>query len=174
MRIIHGAGYSEEDKRGFTKLVYQNIFTAMQAMIRAMETLKILYKYEQNKVRPGCRRGAAAVAAGAGDAAWPGSPPCQVRTRHLQPLHPGVSCHASALPRGGPQRPQHPVLWRKLAQGAQCELSALGRPSIPQAPQAPHTPHPMLWGSPGVGRFPSFFFSDGLLRPNSLAGQVSP
>uniref|UniRef100_A0A8C5ZR14 Guanine nucleotide-binding protein subunit alpha n=1 Tax=Marmota marmota marmota TaxID=9994 RepID=A0A8C5ZR14_MARMA len=33
MRIIHGAGYSEEDKRGFTKLVYQNIFTAMQAMI---------------------------------------------------------------------------------------------------------------------------------------------
>lgn len=53
MRIIHGAGYSEEDKRGFTKLVYQNIFTAMQAMIRAMETLKILYKYEQNKVRPG-------------------------------------------------------------------------------------------------------------------------
>uniref|UniRef100_A0A8C0YTK7 Guanine nucleotide-binding protein subunit alpha n=1 Tax=Canis lupus familiaris TaxID=9615 RepID=A0A8C0YTK7_CANLF len=87
MRIIHGAGYSEEDKRGFTKLVYQNIFTAMQAMIRAMETLKILYKYEQNKVRPGCRRGAAAVAAGAGDAAWPGSPPCQVRTRHLQPLY---------------------------------------------------------------------------------------
>ncbi|XP_028906786.1 guanine nucleotide-binding protein subunit alpha-11 isoform X1 [Ornithorhynchus anatinus] len=49
MRIIHGSGYSEEDKRGFTKLVYQNIFTAMQSMIRAMETLKILYKYEQNK-----------------------------------------------------------------------------------------------------------------------------
>ncbi|XP_058138251.1 guanine nucleotide-binding protein subunit alpha-11 [Dasypus novemcinctus] len=49
MRIIHGAGYSEEDKRGFTKLVYQNVFTAMQAMVRAMETLKILYKYEQNK-----------------------------------------------------------------------------------------------------------------------------
>ncbi|KAM6167255.1 guanine nucleotide-binding protein subunit alpha-11 [Erethizon dorsatum] len=49
MRIIHGAGYSEEDKRGFTKLVYQNIFTAMQAMIRAMDTLKILYKDEQNE-----------------------------------------------------------------------------------------------------------------------------
>uniref|UniRef100_A0A8C5LK61 Guanine nucleotide-binding protein subunit alpha n=1 Tax=Leptobrachium leishanense TaxID=445787 RepID=A0A8C5LK61_9ANUR len=49
MRIIHGSGYSEEDKRGFTKLVYQNIFTAMQSMIRAMETLKILYKFEQNK-----------------------------------------------------------------------------------------------------------------------------
>lgn len=50
MRIIHGTGYSEEDKRGFTKLVYQNIFTSMQAMIRAMETLKIPYKYEHNKV----------------------------------------------------------------------------------------------------------------------------
>lgn len=53
MRIIHGAGYSEEDKRGFTKLVYQNIFTAMQAVVRAMDTLKIRYKYEQNKVRAG-------------------------------------------------------------------------------------------------------------------------
>lgn len=50
MRIIHGAGYSDEDKKGFTKLVYQNIFTAVQAMIRAMETLKIPYKYEHNKV----------------------------------------------------------------------------------------------------------------------------
>uniref|UniRef100_A0A8C9U646 Guanine nucleotide-binding protein subunit alpha n=1 Tax=Scleropages formosus TaxID=113540 RepID=A0A8C9U646_SCLFO len=49
MRIIHGSGYSEEDKRGFTKLVYQNIFTSMQAMIRAMETLNIPYKYEHNK-----------------------------------------------------------------------------------------------------------------------------
>lgn len=51
MRIIHGAGYSDEDKRGFTKLVYQNIFTSMQAMIRATETLKIPYKYEHNKVK---------------------------------------------------------------------------------------------------------------------------
>lgn len=50
MRIIHGTGYSDEDKRGFTKLVYQNIFTAMQSMIRAAETLKIPYKYEHNKV----------------------------------------------------------------------------------------------------------------------------
>ncbi|KAM9251151.1 guanine nucleotide-binding protein subunit alpha-14 isoform 1-T1 [Cariama cristata] len=49
MRIIHGSGYSDEDKKGFTKLVYQNIFTAMQAMIRAMDTLKIPYKYEHNK-----------------------------------------------------------------------------------------------------------------------------
>lgn len=50
MRIIHGSGYSEEDKRGFTKLVYQNIFTAAQAMIRAMDTLRIPYSYDHNKV----------------------------------------------------------------------------------------------------------------------------
>ncbi|XP_017263112.1 guanine nucleotide-binding protein G(q) subunit alpha [Kryptolebias marmoratus] len=49
MRIIHGRGYSEEDRRGFTRLVYQNIFTAMQAMIQAMNTLQIPYKYELNK-----------------------------------------------------------------------------------------------------------------------------
>uniref|UniRef100_A0A8D0Y990 Guanine nucleotide-binding protein subunit alpha n=2 Tax=Sus scrofa TaxID=9823 RepID=A0A8D0Y990_PIG len=51
MRIIHGSGYSDEDRKGFTKLVYQNIFTAMQAMIRAMDTLRIQYVCEQNKNR---------------------------------------------------------------------------------------------------------------------------
>lgn len=77
MRIIHGAGYSEEDKRGFTKLVYQNIFTAMQAMVRAMETLKILYKYEQNKVRDDWGRAYGAGPASKGGAWKMGA---QVRT----------------------------------------------------------------------------------------------
>ncbi|CDQ79775.1 unnamed protein product [Oncorhynchus mykiss] len=49
MRIIHGAGYTEEDKRGFIRLVYQNIFTSMQSMIKATENLKIPFKYEQNR-----------------------------------------------------------------------------------------------------------------------------
>jgi len=44
MRIIHGSGYTDEDKRGFIKLVFQNIFMAMQTMIRAMELLKIQYE----------------------------------------------------------------------------------------------------------------------------------
>lgn len=43
MRIIHGSGYSEDDKRGYIKLVYQNIFMAMQSMIKAMDMLKISY-----------------------------------------------------------------------------------------------------------------------------------
>uniref|UniRef100_X1YV83 Guanine nucleotide-binding protein subunit alpha n=2 Tax=Capitella teleta TaxID=283909 RepID=X1YV83_CAPTE len=44
MRIIHGSGYSDDDKRNFIKLVYQNIFMAMNSMIRAMDTLKIPYR----------------------------------------------------------------------------------------------------------------------------------
>ena len=51
MRIIHGSGYTEEDRKGFPKLVYRNIFTAMQAMIRAMDILKIQYASEENEVR---------------------------------------------------------------------------------------------------------------------------
>ncbi|XP_073942925.1 G protein alpha q subunit isoform X1 [Choristoneura fumiferana] len=48
MRIIHGSGYSDDDKRGFIKLVYQNIFMAMQSMIRAMDLLKIQYGIPSN------------------------------------------------------------------------------------------------------------------------------
>lgn len=50
MRIIHGSGYSDDDKRAFIKLVYQNIYMAMNSMIGAMESLKIPYKNEQNEV----------------------------------------------------------------------------------------------------------------------------
>jgi len=49
MRIIHGTGYSEEDKRSHIKLVYQNIFMAMHSMIRAMDTLKIQYRDKRNE-----------------------------------------------------------------------------------------------------------------------------
>ncbi|GBP11538.1 G protein alpha q subunit [Eumeta japonica] len=34
MRIIHGSGYSDDDKRGYIKLVFQNIFMAMQSMMK--------------------------------------------------------------------------------------------------------------------------------------------
>jgi len=51
MRIIHGSGYTDDDKRGFIKLVFQNIFMAMQTMIRAMELLKIQYENPDSGVR---------------------------------------------------------------------------------------------------------------------------
>ncbi|XP_054089563.1 G protein alpha q subunit isoform X3 [Zeugodacus cucurbitae] len=48
MRIIHGSGYSDDDKRGYIKLVYQNIFMAMQSMIKAMDMLKISYGKDEH------------------------------------------------------------------------------------------------------------------------------
>ena len=50
MRIIHGNGYSEEDKRSFIKLIYQNIFMAMNSMARAMDSIKIAYRDPSNDV----------------------------------------------------------------------------------------------------------------------------
>ncbi|XP_038130848.1 guanine nucleotide-binding protein subunit alpha-11-like [Cyprinodon tularosa] len=48
MRIIHGKGYDESDRKGFNKLVCQNIITAIQALIEAMSALKIDYLDDQN------------------------------------------------------------------------------------------------------------------------------
>ncbi|CAH1126932.1 unnamed protein product [Ceutorhynchus assimilis] len=49
MRIIHGAGYSEEDKISFVKLIFQNIFMAMQSMLKAMDLLNIQYGDKANE-----------------------------------------------------------------------------------------------------------------------------
>ncbi|CAL8068427.1 unnamed protein product [Calicophoron daubneyi] len=49
MRIIHGAGYSDEERRTFIKIVYQNIYMAMFTMIRALESLKISYENSANQ-----------------------------------------------------------------------------------------------------------------------------
>ncbi|KAK9967482.1 hypothetical protein ABG768_001880 [Culter alburnus] len=50
MRIIHGNGFSEDEKRSYTKLVFQNIFQAMSAITEAMSTLKIPYSNPQNEI----------------------------------------------------------------------------------------------------------------------------
>jgi G-protein alpha subunit len=50
MRIIHGAGYSDEDKKGFCKLIYQNVFMACQSIIKGMEQLGIEYADSSNVV----------------------------------------------------------------------------------------------------------------------------
>lgn len=49
MRIIHGGGYTDEDKKSYAKLVFQNIYTSMQVMVRAMEALSISFSDPQNK-----------------------------------------------------------------------------------------------------------------------------
>lgn len=50
MRIIHGAGYSADDKKEFIPQIYQNIFMAIQSMIKAMDSLGIDYENERNAV----------------------------------------------------------------------------------------------------------------------------
>lgn len=49
MRIIHGAGYSEEDRKGFRPLVYQNIFVCMRALLEAMDRLQIPFGRPESK-----------------------------------------------------------------------------------------------------------------------------
>ncbi|KAM8889706.1 guanine nucleotide-binding protein subunit alpha-14-like [Synchiropus picturatus] len=49
MRIIHGRGFSEEERRAFAKCIFQNILTAMNAMTTAMSTLRIPYTNPQNE-----------------------------------------------------------------------------------------------------------------------------
>lgn len=44
MRIIHGSGYSDTDRRQFTNMVFRNIFTSVQALVSAMEHLQIKYE----------------------------------------------------------------------------------------------------------------------------------
>ncbi|XP_038130849.1 guanine nucleotide-binding protein subunit alpha-14-like [Cyprinodon tularosa] len=48
MRIIHGKGYNETDRKNFTRIVFQNIVTAIQALIEAMSYLHIQYADNQN------------------------------------------------------------------------------------------------------------------------------
>lgn len=50
MRIIHGRGFSEEERKAFAKCIYQNILTAMAAMTGAMATLRIPYSNPQNEI----------------------------------------------------------------------------------------------------------------------------
>lgn len=50
MRIIHGAGYSDEDKKAFCKLIYQNVFMAMQQMIKGREFIEVPFADPANEV----------------------------------------------------------------------------------------------------------------------------
>lgn len=47
MRIINGAGYNDDDKRGFIKLIFQNTYMGMTTMLKAMDTLGIAYASDQ-------------------------------------------------------------------------------------------------------------------------------
>jgi hypothetical protein len=50
MRIIHGSGFSEDERRNFIQVIYHNVCVAMQTMIKAMEKLQIKYDDNSNIV----------------------------------------------------------------------------------------------------------------------------
>ncbi|MEQ2246059.1 hypothetical protein ILYODFUR_034344, partial [Ilyodon furcidens] len=49
MKIIHGRGFSEEERKAFSKCIHQNIFTAINALTGAMTTLRIPYTSSENE-----------------------------------------------------------------------------------------------------------------------------
>ncbi|XP_077331711.1 guanine nucleotide-binding protein subunit alpha-15 [Lithobates pipiens] len=48
MRIIHGTGFSVEDRKVYAILVHQNIVTCAQSLVGAMETLQVPYTLQGN------------------------------------------------------------------------------------------------------------------------------
>ncbi|KAM4710013.1 guanine nucleotide-binding protein subunit alpha-15-like [Discoglossus pictus] len=50
MRIIHGVGFSEQDRKMYARLVHQNIVTCAQSLVGAMEALRVPYSKEENKM----------------------------------------------------------------------------------------------------------------------------
>ncbi|XP_018417182.1 PREDICTED: guanine nucleotide-binding protein subunit alpha-11-like [Nanorana parkeri] len=53
MRIIHGTGFSVEDRKMYAILVHQNIVTCAKSLVGAMETLQVPYSLKENKVNRG-------------------------------------------------------------------------------------------------------------------------
>lgn len=49
MRIIHGTGYSDNDKKGFANLVINDIYLAINVLIKAMDSIKIEYKTKKGQ-----------------------------------------------------------------------------------------------------------------------------
>jgi hypothetical protein len=43
MRIIHGSGFQEDERRNLIQVVHHNLCVAMQTMIKAMEKLHIQF-----------------------------------------------------------------------------------------------------------------------------------
>ena len=46
MRIIHGGGYSKNDRLKFVVLIHRNIYTAMKQLLEAMKDLEIPFESE--------------------------------------------------------------------------------------------------------------------------------
>lgn len=50
MKIIHGGGYSEEDKKEHKQQIYGNVYVAIHNLTNAMKKLKLSFDSEENEV----------------------------------------------------------------------------------------------------------------------------
>ena len=50
MRIIHGGGYSDDEKKGYKQQIYGNVYIAIQNLTNAMSKLKVSFESTENEV----------------------------------------------------------------------------------------------------------------------------
>lgn len=50
MKIIHGGGFSHDDKKSFKQLIYKNIFMAIQSLLRAMRVFNLVFDSKRAQV----------------------------------------------------------------------------------------------------------------------------
>jgi len=50
MKVIHGGGYSDEEKMRYKQQIYQNVYVAIHNLTHAMTKLKVSYQSEETKV----------------------------------------------------------------------------------------------------------------------------
>lgn len=50
MKIIHGGGYSEEDKKEYKQQIYGNVYVAIHNLTNAMSKLKLSFDSVENEV----------------------------------------------------------------------------------------------------------------------------
>jgi guanine nucleotide-binding protein subunit alpha len=50
MRLIHAAGFSASEKEAYRTVVFENVLTSMQAMLEAMDILRIEMHVQKNLV----------------------------------------------------------------------------------------------------------------------------
>jgi len=52
MKILHGNGFNQEERRAFRLIILQNIVDSIQALVLAMRIFEIPYVDTENKVSP--------------------------------------------------------------------------------------------------------------------------
>lgn len=82
MRLIHAAGFSASEKEAYRTVVFENVLTSMQAMLEAMDILRIEMNVQKNLVS-------------ASSFDWQPSPPTQFELLFLTLVRLSIGIHTS-------------------------------------------------------------------------------